>query len=509
VSLASDAIASTARRFMREFEIPGLALAVVAPGVPPLVQGHGVRTIGEPAEVDGDTVFAIASNTKAFLGACLALLVDEGRLAWDDPVVRHVPEFRMADAAVTSMMTVRDLLVHRSGLPLGAGDLMQFPRTDHTIAEVLAALRHFRSNGFRNGYAYDNSLYLVAGVLLERVSGLAWPDFVETRVFAPLGMDGAVGLPARVRTANRAARHMRLGPPVIGLGRLEVVPADESPLIGPAGGINASARGLVPWLQVQLARGALPDGGRLWSAARAAEMWTPHTIVSSGAGPTPEQPQRSVMQGYALGWGVSDYRGRRMLTHGGALAGAASRTTLLPEEGIGFTLLSNSGDSEPVSGLRYALLDQLLGVAGPDWLVATRANVAAGERQVLDALADHDFAAPAGALSLALDGYVGRYRDAWYGDLLVTRKGSGLAVNFTRTQAFKGALEPFGADAFRTRFARGAGEDAVLRFAVVEGAFTGITLRALSPIADLSFDFHDLSFKPVRDAAHGPSDPHP
>ena len=180
------AVADLARRFMREFEMPGLALAIVTPAAPPVVQGHGLRMLGEPDPVDGDTVFAIASNTKAFLCACLALLVDEGRLGWDDAVLGHLPEFRMADPAVTAMMTVRDLLVHRSGLPRGAGDLMQFPRTDHTMAEVLQALRHFRSGGFRTGYAYDNCLYLVAGVVLERVSGLAWDDFVETRIFVVL-----------------------------------------------------------------------------------------------------------------------------------------------------------------------------------------------------------------------------------------------------------------------------------------------------------------------------------
>jgi CubicO group peptidase (beta-lactamase class C family) len=494
-------VADMARRFMREFEIPGLALAIVTPGATPVVQGHGLRMLGEPHPVDGDTVFAIASNTKAFLCACLALLVDEGRLGWDDAVVRHLPEFRMADPAVTAMMTVRDLLVHRSGLPQGAGDLMQFPRTDHTMAEVLQALPHFRPSGFRNGYAYDNCLYLVAGVLLERVSGLGWDDFVETRIFAPLGMAEAVGSSARVRSTNLSARHMRLGPPALGMGRLEVVPANESPLIGPAGGINVSARGIVPWLRAQLARGAMAGGGRLWSERRAEEMWMPHTIVSSGPGPTSDQPQRSVMQGYALGWAVSDYRGRRMLTHGGGLAGQSSRTTLLPEEGIAFTLMSNSGDTEPVSGLRYELLDYLLGVSGLDWLARTRASVDAGERQVRALLQDVDFKAPEGGPTLPLDRYAGRYRDPWYGDLLVSRKGSGLTVNFTRTPPFKSVLEPFGPDAFRTRFPRGAGEDAVLNFLVEADTVTRISLRALSPIADLSFDFHDLAFSRVRDDA--------
>lgn len=493
------AVAAIVRRFMREFEIPGLALAIVTPR-DVLIQPHGVRALGEPAPVDGETVFAIASNTKAFLSACLAMLVDDGLLDWDDPVVRHLPQFRMADPAVTAMMTVRDLLVHRSGLPLGAGDLMQFPCTDHTADEVLSALRHFNTAaGFRAGYAYDNTLYLVAGMVLERVTGLSWDDFVEQRIFAPLGMAGGVSHPSRIRTANRAARHVRLGPPAIGMGRLEVIAANDSPLIGPAGGIALNCAAIVPWLQVQLARGAMPDGARLWSEARAHEMWTPHTIVASGPGPTPDMPQRSVMQGYALGWGVSDYRGRRVLGHGGVLPGQSSRTTLLPDDGIAFTILSNSGDAEAIAGLRYELLDHLLGAPGFDWVRSTRAAIAASEHQVLSLVGNGDFAVPRGAPTLPMDRYVGRYRDSWYGDLIISRKGSGLAVNFTRTPCFKGALEIFGQDCFRTRFARGAGEDAVLQFEVRGDAVAGITLRSLSPIADLSFDFHDLAFAPVRD----------
>ena len=427
------------------------------------------------------------------------MLVDEGRLAWDDLVLKHVPQFRMFDATVTGMMTVRDLLVHRSGLPLGAGDLMQFPRTDHTRDEVLRALRHFKpATGFRTGYAYDNCLYIVAGAVLEAVSGLDWDAFVAQRIFSPLGMAGAVTNPTRVTTQNRAERHVRLGPPAIGMGPLERIEPDESPLIGPAGGINLSVTDSLAWLQVQLGRGARPGGPRLWSEARAAEMWTPHTLISSGPGPTAEMPQRAVMQAYALGWAVSDFRGHRMLTHGGGLAGQASRTALLPDAGIGLIVCSNAGDGEPVSALRYALLDLLTGAPAFDWVAAARQATAALEKQVLDLVGTGDFPPPPGAASLPLARYAGRYRDPWYGDVVVSCTGGGLSIDFTRTPVFKSALEPFGDDAFRTRFQRGAGEDAVVHFEVVDGGVTGITMRALSPIADFSFDFKDLAFVPVR-----------
>jgi CubicO group peptidase (beta-lactamase class C family) len=483
---------------MSAFEIPGVAVAVVAPGRDPFMRGYGVRTLGRPDPVDVETQFAIASNTKAFLGACLALLVEERQIAWEDPVIRRLPEFQMYDPAVTQMMTVRDLLVHRSGLPLGAGDLMQFPQTDHTAVDLMKALRHFKpARGFRAGYAYDNSLYVVAGLLLERVSGQSWERFVSERIFRPLGMSGAVAHPSRVTSPNHASRHARLGPPTRGFGALEVIPARESAMIGPAGGINVSVAEIVPWLQVQLARGALPGGGRLWSEAQAAEMWTPQTIVSSGPGPTPEAPYQAVMQGYALGWGVVDYRGRRKLTHGGGLAGQITRTALLPDDGVGLVVYSNAEEEDAVSALRYALLDHVLGAPRFDWLGAAKAAKAELEAKVKAVLGDGDFKPPPGAPSLPLERYAGRYRDPWYGDVVVARAGSGLSIDFTHTPAFKGPLEAFGTDAFRTRFPRGAGEDAVVTFAVQDGRVTGVTMKALSPIADFSFDFHDLALVPM------------
>ena len=493
-----DSIDDIVARFMREFEIPGVGVAIVQSGQPAALHTCGVRTLGQAAPVDIHTQFAIASNSKAFLTASLAILVDEGKLGWEDPVTRHLPEFRMYDPCVTQMMTVRDLLVHHSGLPLGAGDLLQFPISDHTAEDVLHALPYFKpARGFRAGYAYDNCLYIVAGILLQRVSGLSWDEFVASRIFTPLGMIDAVTNPSLVSGPNHVGRHARLGPPAFGAGRLEVVAPDESPLIGPAGGINVSVAGIVPWLQVQLGRGALPDGRRLWSEAQAAEMWKPQTIVSSGPGPAPEAPQQSVMQGYALGWGVADYRGRRVLSHGGGLIGQVTRTVLLPDQGLAFVVFTNSQEDDALSGMRYAILDLLLGASAFDWLAVAVKARATSQAELIKVAGSGDFAPPPGEPSLALDRYVGRYRDPWYGDIVVAWNGEHLTIDFTHTPAFKSALEPFGPDAFRTRFPRGVGEDAVVSFAVKDGAVSGVTMKALSPLADFSFDFQDLAFTPV------------
>lgn len=495
----SAGIDEIVRRFMTEFEIPGVAVAVIRPSEAPTVRGYGVRVLGRPEIVDTDTVFAIASNTKAFTAAALALLVDEGRVGWEDPVVRHLPEFAMHDPDVTRMMTVRDLLVHRSGLPLGAGDLMQFPETTHTREDYLRGLRHLRpARGFRAGYDYDNILYVVAGMVTERLAGVSWEEFVATRLLRPLGMRNAVPARPRLRTTNVAGRHIRPGPPVRGIGRLQVARPDDSPAASPAGGIQASISDLVPWLRTQLALGRTPDGRRLWSEAQAAEMWQPQVITFTSPGPTPESPTRPVMGGYALGWIVTDYRGRRSVSHSGGHTGQVTFTHLLPEQGLGLALLSNCEDGIAVTGLRSALLDHLLDAPAFDWVAWARRQMDDSHAEILRAASSGDFTAPPGSLSLPLASFAGRYRDPWYGDILVIERGGQLAIDFTRTPALKSPLEPWGTDAFRTRFPNGAGEDAIVTFNVENGAVTRMSMRALSPIADFSFDYHHLELTPVR-----------
>jgi CubicO group peptidase (beta-lactamase class C family) len=484
--------------FMAAFETPGIGVAIVRPGAQPFLKGYGVRTMGKPAAVDTHTRFGIASNSKSFTGAALALLVEEGKIGWEDPVVKHIPEFRMHDPAVTAMMTVRDLLVHRSGLPLGAGDLMYFPTSSHVAADVLKALPHLKpTRGFRAGYDYDNILYLVAGLLIERVSGMNWGAFVSARLLRPLGMDDAVTTRGDLKTDNVVGRHARLGPPVRGIGKMEVIQPDESPMIDAAGGINASVSDIAKWLQVQLAGGKLPDGKPLWSPAQAKEMWTPQTIVGSSDGPTETNPTRAVTSSYALGWFVQDYRGIRLVSHSGGLSGQVTQTAMIPSKGLGVAVFSNTEDAVS-GGIRNALLDALIGAPAFDWVGSYVARTKKGQEDALAEVSGGIDKAPPGAPSLPLKAYAGRYRDPWYGDVVVSEKGGKLSIDFTPTPVFKSVLEPWGPDAFRTRFAKEAGEDAVVSFAVKDGKVTGVTMKALSPLADFSYDYHHLEFVPVR-----------
>jgi hypothetical protein len=311
-------------------------------------------------------------------------------------------------------------------------------------------------------------------------------------------MRTAVADRTRLRSANVAARHARLGPPTRGLGKLELVQPDESPAGSPAGGIHASVSDIVPWLQLQLGKGELPGGRRFWSKDQTTEMWTPQVITQSTHGPTAELPTRPVIAGYALGWVVQDYRGRRLIHHSGGLSGQMTQTALLPEQGIGLAVYSNTEDGAPVAGLRSALLDHLIGAPPFDWVAATRTRLTDAEAEVRKLAGEGDFKPPPGGPSLPLASYAGRYRDPWYGDVVVREKARKLHIDFTRTPVFKSALEPFGPDSFRTRFARGAGEDAVISFLIEGGRVTGIKMKALSPLADFSYDFHDLDLKRVN-----------
>ena len=258
--------------------VPGLAVAIVEDGKVTLARGYGVRRLGEDAPVDADTIFQLGSVGKAFTTAALAVLVDRGQIAWDDPVTKHIPWFQMYDPWVTREMTVVDLLVHRSGLGLGAGDLMFVPRSTLTRAETVRRLRYIRpATSFRSGYAYDNVLYAVAGQLIEEVSGKTWERFMREDVLVPAGMRTATSdRVERRRTPNRAWPHARRDGPMHGMGTQK--PLDDSgqaefdPELGanaaPAGGVAASANDMGRWIAIQLARGALPEARGACSARR-------------------------------------------------------------------------------------------------------------------------------------------------------------------------------------------------------------------------------------------------
>ena len=490
----------------RASETPGMAIAIVENGKVVLARGYGVRALNAPDRVDADTLFTIGSTAKAMTATALATLVDAGKLGWDDKVVDRLPGFQMYDPWVTREMTVRDLLVHRSGLGLGAGDLLYIPRGSYSRAEIVRRLRYLKpASGFRSGYAYDNVLYVVAGQLIEAVSGQTWEDYLRDHVFAPAGMTRTTDDYARLfADPNRARPHARFGGVVRGTGPQRALDErDHLPQAsGPAGLVAASANDMARWLQVQLAHGAVPGGGRVFSEAQAREMWAPVTPISIADLPEPVAGTQPAFQSYALGWEVRDYRGTRIVWHAGGVYGSTSVVVLIPDRNIGFAIELNSEETGPRHGLMYELLDHYLGFPRQDWPARFTAyreqRIAAAQAAVAGKQA-----APAGiGPSLPLARYAGRYVDPWYGPITIGTADAGpagLTVDFMPTPRMKGRLDHYQYDTFVARFDDPALEPAYLTFALdAEGKVARITARAVSPIADFSFDYGDLAFVPER-----------
>lgn len=496
---AAAAVDKFAQEVMAAFpDQPGLGVTVVENGQVTLAKGYGVKRLGSQDRVDENTAFGIASNTKAMTAALIAMLVEEGKLAWDAPVTTYMSAFQMSDPVVTKLMTVRDLLVHRSGLTLGAGDLMIWPAPTHTRADIVAGLKHLPIGGqFRGGYAYDNVLYVAAGALIETVTGQKWEEVIKTRIFQPLGMKDTVSSPALVDRARRAEPHARLGPPVRGLGPQTVLPFDASfDAAGPAGGVNSTPKDIAQWMLVQLGLGQSPNGKRLWSEASAKEMWKPQTITASSDGPNTENPVRPSIQAYALGWFVQDHRGERLLWHTGGLAGFISYTGLLPGRKSGVMVMTNAEENPVLRSLRYGGPDRLQGRSDFDWIASSKRVQAQAEADTVRDAAKATTPSSGAKPSLPLAAYAGVYRDPWYGTVTISLVGKGkkqgLRVSFDKTPLLRGRLDAFDGDTFRTVFDDRTQEDAFFTFDLKDGKVVSALVKAVSPLADFSYDYQDL-----------------
>jgi CubicO group peptidase (beta-lactamase class C family) len=484
-------------RIMKSFEVPGLALAVVKDGKVALAKGYGVRKLGEPAPVDARTLFGIASNTKVFTATALGLLVEEGKIAWDAPVVDYLPWFMMYDPYVTRELTVRDLLVHRSGLGLGAGDLLWWPESTYNRRQVAERLRFIKpATSFRSAYAYDNVLYLVAGELIQAVTGQTWEDFVLERILKRAGMAGSnVRHSAAAEVGNVATPHARVE------GVVRPIAPFTSDNTNPAGGINSGAEDMAKWMLVRLARGRLADGTRLYSERTARELEKPVTILPNPVPPAELAPLKAHFRAYALGLGVRDYRGYLVIDHTGGLPGYVSIVTLLPERNLGVAILTNAESISAFYALTQEIVDYDLGAPAMDWPAAylkRDARVAERTAEAVDASATVRDAASKPSLPLAK--YAGVYTDSWYGDVAVEEAGGKLVLRFTRTPALIGEMEHWQYDTFVVRWRdRELRADAFVTFALnPDGSIDRVKMAAVSPETDFSYDFQDLDLRPSR-----------
>jgi CubicO group peptidase (beta-lactamase class C family) len=487
---------ATVAKIMKAFEVPGLALTIVKDGRVALAKGYGVRKLGDPAPVDARTLFGIASNSKVFTATALGLLVEEGKLAWDAPVVDYLPWFMMYDPYVTRELTVRDLLVHRSGLGLGAGDLLWWPESTYNRREVAERLRFIQpATSFRSAYAYDNVLYLVAGEVIEAVTGRTWEDFVAERILKKVGMtDSNVRHSAAAEGGNVATPHAQVE------GAVRPIAPFTSDNTNPAGGINSGAVDMAKWMLVRLARGKLADGTALYSERTAREIEMPVTILPNPAPPAELAALKSNFAAYALGVNVRDYRGHKVLTHTGGLPGYVSIVTLLPDRNLGVAVLTNAESTSAFSALSWHIIDHDFGAPATDWTAAYLALQKRAEERLAKALGESEAArAVASGPSLPPAKYAGVYTDAWYGDIAIEEAGGKLVMRFTRTPALVGDMEHWQHDTFVVRWRdRELRADAYVTFALnPDGSIERAKMEAVSPETDFSYDFHDLDLRPA------------
>ena len=447
---------------VREWEVPGLAIAVVKDDRVVFAKGYGVRRLGSPEPVDTRTRFAIGSTTKAMTALALGMLVDEGKVRWDDPVIRHLPGFRVADPYVTRELTVRDLLTHRGGL--GNADLL-WAGGDLTTAEIVARVATLQpAYSLRSGFVYQNVMYAVAGEVIAAASGMPWERFVRTRIFEPLGMTETVPtLAALAGQPDVAAPHD------VVRDTLRVVANRPVDPVAAAGSVWSSVDDMARWTRFVL-DSARVGGRRLVSEATFREWLTPQTVAPTAMYPT-MQLVRPHFFAYGLGWFLHDYAGEAVAMHTGSIDGMSAIIGLLPDRRLGVYVLANRDHAE----LRHALMLRVFDLYRPggataaggaparDWSRELRALYGGLEDQGRAALRRQAAARVAGTRpSLALARYAGRYREPTYGEVVVTAEGDGLRLAFGR--GFVGALTHWHHDTFQARWADERAAPALVAF---------------------------------------------
>jgi CubicO group peptidase (beta-lactamase class C family) len=431
----------------RDWKVPGLAIAVVKDDSLVFAKGYGVLEIGKPAPATEHTRFAIGSTTKAMTVASLAMLVDEGKLKWDDHVIDYLPDFQLYDAYATRELTVRDLLTHRTGLP--STDLLwAFPENQYTPHEMMRRLRYVRPNSsFRSQWDYQNNMYGVAGALVAQLSGMPWETFIQTRIFAPLGMTESIPLVSGIAgKPNVAKPHGDVHDTV------RVIPLRSTDAIAPAGSVWSSVSDMSKWMRFMLDSGRIGNR-RLIQPATFREIVAPQIRAPMAQYPALVLAQPHFFS-YALGWFVQDFHGETVWMHTGSIDGMCAIIGLLPERHVGVYVLANLDHAELRHALMYKVFDMYRAqtrAPARDWSADLKAlfDSAHAARRVA-AAADTSGKTKAGSAppSLPLQQYAGSYVDSTYGSIQVTIANGALRARFVNFEI--GELKHAAYETFRS-----------------------------------------------------------
>ena len=429
------------KKAREEWGVPGMAVAIVKDNEVVLAKGYGVRDINRKGKVNEHTLFAIASNTKAFTSAAIAILVDEGKLSWDDKVTKHLPYFELYDPYVTEAMTIRDLLCHRSGLGTFSGDLLWYC-SNYSREEIIKRAGSLKPKyGFREHFGYSNIMFLAAGNIIEAVTGKTWDDYLQEKFFDPLEMKTTNTSITKLDGLKNVA-----SPHTYYKGEVISIPYQNWDNIGPAGSINSCVIEIAEWLKLQLNEGTLNDK-EYFSKESCLEMRKPHTIQDVSLGSQQRWPSPH-FKSYGLGWGMLDYHGRKIINHSGGYDGMISYSAIVPEENLGFVILTNA-NSILVYTLMYKILDTYLSNDTTDWCIMFLDY----KKYIEDKKkTDREVALKARIEdtnpSLELEKYTGTYSGELYGNADVSLKDGELFIQFIPTPTFNATLTHWHYDTF-------------------------------------------------------------
>jgi CubicO group peptidase (beta-lactamase class C family) len=485
---------------MKVFNVPGIAVAVVKDGKVVHAKGYGVQSLKTGKKTDENTLFGIASNSKAFTSAALGILADEGKLKWDSKVRDFIPEFKLYSPYVTEEFTIRDLLTHRSGLGLGAGDLMIWPdSTDFTKQDIIHNLQYLKAvSGFRTRYDYDNNLYIIAGEVIARASGMSWEDFIEKRIMQPLNMTYSAASPGRIKNKSLA-----IDPHAPVDGKVVPIKNSISEQANAAGGIWSNLTDMCKWVTMQLNDGKYGEGlsKQLFSKQAHDEMWTPQTII-------PVRniyiPYKTQFTSYGLGWLLSDVKGYKQVAHTGGLAGIVTQVLLIPELKLGIIVLTNQQVSLAFTAISNTIKDSYLGIPKSDWIMLYNKRYLAGQedaKKITDNIwKDIETQQRNNTVKPDLQLFAGTYTDQWFGDVTIAEKNGKLWFSAKRSPKLSGEMLAYKGNTFIAKWNdRSMDADAYVMFSLdMDGKASGFKMKPISPLTDFSFDFQDLDLKRTK-----------
>jgi CubicO group peptidase (beta-lactamase class C family) len=503
----NDEILSTEiNKALSTFNTPGMAVGITYQGENVHLEGYGMRDLKAQAQVDKKTYFRLASTSKAFTAASLAILVDEEKLKWDDKVIDHLPEFRMMDPWVTAEFTIRDLLSHRSGLVSSAGDSMIWPEpSGFSRAEMVHNLRYLTPEySFRSTYAYNNIFYITAAEIVSKVTNMPWEDFVSTRIFKPLNMKCYAGeIPSKALKNKASAYGYNQERGIYPIPRNGI--KGKALISAAAGGIVCNASDMLKWLNFLLTlnehneeetnqSSTQASAPNIFSAQRLKEMWSPNTILNVSK--NDQLNDGTQFRHYAMGWQIKNINGYRVIYHTGTLSGYQAYVTLVPELELGVVLLNNGSNSGARSSVMETIIKSIMPQSeNKDWVETIQMQRETARQKYLSNY--EEVPDGSGTLLLAKTAYSGQFTDQWFGSMLIEQVDDELRIKSERMLTLTGTLEPYEGNSFVIRWDnKNAARDTFIHFDVdPKHQVKGFSLEPFTVKVSKDHEYRDMYFQ--------------